>query len=321
MGTVAITGATGFIGQHVIPLLLARGYNVRAMTRSGSDFPSSVEPIIGDVRDAEATGKLVQGCELVIHLAGQAHTDLKSEAERESAVAVNVGGARNLFEACRKHGVGRIVLASSAHVYQGQEGVNLREDAPIGAENLYAQTKIDLETLASDYGTKGLNVVIGRPCLTYGPGARFNLLRLMEAIHRGRYFHVGHLDVQRSFCSAYSAAAALVYLAEKGAPGEAYNIADEKPSRLEDFTNDLADRMECPRPRRLPYALTWGAAAAFSAAGIFGVRGPLTLASLKKLTDSFTLSVDKLTRLGFTWPDSGERGRQEMVNSFLAARA
>jgi len=320
MTIAAITGGTGFIGRHALPLLLEHGYQVRALVRPESQrkVPPGVEPISGDIADSAAVVRLVTGCDFVLHLAGQAHTDLRTSADRDRAIAVNVEGTRNVFQSCAQSGTRRLVIASSAHVYEGQRGLGVREDAPQRAENLYAQTKIDIERLVHEFSERGLDVVIGRPCLTYGPNARFNLLRLMQAIQRGRYFHVGHLKVERSFCSAYSAAAAFVFLAEKGTKGEAYNIADRRPSILEDFCNDLADRLRRPRPRRIPYALLWPAAAGFSALSTLVPKVPITLSSLRKLTERFSLNIEKLASAGFTWPDSGERALHDMVTTYLA---
>ena len=319
MALAAITGGTGFIGRHVVPLLLDRGYKVRALVRPESqrDVPASIEIVQGPVTDPAAVASLVRGADVVLHLAGQAHTELKTNSDRERAVTINVGGSINVLEACQKSGTPRVVVASSAHVYAGQSGRSVREDAPQQAENLYAQTKIEIEQVARKQSRNGIDVVIGRPCLTYGPNVGFNLLKLMRAIDRGMYFHAGHSKVERSFCSAYSAAAAFVFLAEKGIGGEAYNIADREPELLEDFTNDLADRMRRKHPRRISYPLLWTAAAGFSVLSTAGIHGPITMLGLRKLTESFSLNVDKLASAGFVWPDRGDRARQDMVNSYL----
>ncbi len=322
MALIAVTGGTGFIGRHVVPLLVERGHSVKALVRNDSERqpPRDVSVVQGEVTDTAAVEQALRGAEMVLHLAGVAHTTLTSEDDRNRAGAVNAGGARNVLDAAHRLGVRRVVLASSAHVYDGQRGIGVHEDAPQAPENLYAKTKIEVERFAQDFAKRGLEVVIGRPCLTYGPNVRFNLLKLMQAIDRGIYFHVGSRKVERSFTSVYSAAAAFVFLAEKGTSGEAYNIADRTPMLLEDFTNDLADRMKRSRPKRIPYAALWAGAAAFSAAGLVGIQGPLTLASLRKLTESFSLNTDKLASAGFTWPDSGERAREEMVRTYLASK-
>ena len=127
---------------------------------------------------------LTRGADIVIHLAGVAHSEVSSEEDRTRVQVMNVGGAQNVLDSAREFGVRRVVIASSAHVYDGQCGVDLKEDAQQGAENIYAESKIQIERLAREASTKGLEVVIARPCLTYGPGVAFNLHRLMKAIDR-----------------------------------------------------------------------------------------------------------------------------------------
>ena len=321
MAVIAVTGATGFIGRHTLPLLLEHGHEVRALIRSQTQRKVlfGIEAIPGDVTDPGSIEKLTRGAEIVLHLAGVAHTGLDGVADRERARDINVSGTKNVLDSARKNGVRRVVIASSVHVYAEQAGESVKEDAPLVAENFYAATKIEVEKIALEFANSGMEVVIGRPCLTYGPGVQFNLLRLMRAIERGSYFHAGNAKVKRSFGSVYSAAAAFRFLAEDARPGEAYNIADQSAMLLEDFTNDLADRIKVKRPRHLPYAALWTAAAGFSALKPVGVRGPISLASLKKLTRSFSVSTAKLQDAGFVWPDSGERGRQDMVKTYLAA--
>ncbi len=317
MAVVVVTGGTGFIGRHVLPLLLERGHQVRALARTGSEakLVDEVEPVRGDVTDPAAIEKLVRGAEIVIHLAGVAHTDLEGAPDRERARRINVDGARNLLETSLRQGVRRVVLASSVHVYEGQAGCQVREDSKQGAENFYAETKIELERISREFAGR-MEIVIGRPCLTYGPNVGYNLLKLMQAIDRGVYVHAGSARVERSFGSVYSAAAAFVHMAEKGVPGEAYNIADRTPVSLEDFTNDLADRMKRPRPKRAPAAALWAAAAGFSALKSVGVKGPITLDSIKKLIESFSVSTDKLAATSFEWPDSGVRAKEDMVRAY-----
>jgi nucleoside-diphosphate-sugar epimerase len=302
-----------------------RGYEIRVLIRPGTERKietrsDRLTAVRGKLNDIGSLNALTRGADLVIHLAGVAHSEVWSEEDRTRVRTVNVDGTKNVLDCARENGVRRVVVASSAHVYAGQEGEDLREDSPQEAENIYAESKIQIEQLAKEATAKGLEVVIGRPCLTYGPRAAFNLLKLMQAIDRGIYVHAGGRKVLRSFSSVYSAAAAFLHLAENGAPAEAYNIADREPMLLEDFTNDLADRMKRRRPIRVPYAILWSAAAAFSAASKIGFSGPITLESLRKLTDSFSLSTEKLAASGFEWPDNGERAREDMVRAYLAGK-
>ncbi|HWR34480.1 MAG TPA: NAD-dependent epimerase/dehydratase family protein [Clostridia bacterium] len=342
MTTLAITGASGFIGRDLLTLALERGYRVKAlMHRNAPDERAAalsnvegVEFVQGDVTDIISVERFVSGADVVIHLAGVAHTRLVTEEDRDSARAVNVGGSRNLLNAAARLGVRRVVLASSANVYKGQCGVGINENATLAAENLYAETKIELERLANSVPraravaavigaakSTGLEIVIGRPSLTYGANVRFNLHKLMRAIDHGFYFHVGLREVIRSFCSVHNAASAFLHLAEKGVSGEAYNIADRDPMLLGNFVNDLAMRMNRRLPVHVPYPLVWSGAAAFSILKLVGREGPISFDSLKKLTAPFSLSTGKLAATGFRWPDSGERARQQMVEAYLAGKS
>lgn len=325
MSVIAITGATGFIGRHLVPLALERGHEVRVLVRLGSEKKidsrgTKLSAVKGKLSDRGSLNSLTRGADIVIHLAGVAHSEVSSEEDRTRVEAVNVGGAQNVLDSAREFGVRRVVIASSAHVYDGQRGIGLKEDAPQGAENIYAESKIKIEKLAREASCKGLEVMIARPCLTYGPNVAFNLYRLMQAIDRGIYFHAGSRKVLRSFGSVYSVAAAFLHLAERGKAGEAYNVADREPMLLEDFTNDLAARMKRRRPMRVPYPLVWSAAASFSVLGMVGLHGPVTLESLRKLTDPFSLSTEKLAASGFEWPDNGTRAREDMVRTYLAVK-
>jgi nucleoside-diphosphate-sugar epimerase len=141
----------------------------------------------------------------------------------------------------------------------------------------------------------------------------------MQAIQRGRYFHIGSKKVIRSFGSVYTVAKAFLHLAEHGRPGEAYNIADRRPMLLEEFTNELSHEIGAQEPKRLPYTIAWSAAVVFSLARSFGVSGPITLDSLRKLTESFSVSTEKLAATGFQWQDEdSQKARSEMVKVFLA---
>lgn len=325
MSVIAITGATGFIGRQLVPLALAHGHEVRVLVRLGSEKKiesrgRQLSAVMGKVSDRASLNSLTRGADIVIHLAGLAHSAVWSEEDRTCVQAVNVGGAQNVLDSAREYGVRRVVIASSAHVYEGQCGVDLTEDARQGAGDIYARSKLQIEQLAREASTKDLEVVVARPCLTYGPNVAFNLRKLMHAIDRGIYFHAGSRKVLRSFGSVYSVAAALLHLAENGRAGEAYNIADREPMLLEDFTNDLAARMKRRRPIWVPYSFVWSAAAGFSLLGMVGVHGPVTLESLRKLTDPFSLSTEKLAASGFEWPDNGERAREDMVQTYLAEK-
>jgi nucleoside-diphosphate-sugar epimerase len=319
--TIAVTGSSGLIGSHLVPVLVAKGYHLRTLSRRPRPHSVGVTQIHGDIRSLAVTRELIRGCGTVLHLAGIAHTTLHTRADREEAEQINLGGARNVLRASRDGRVCRVLLASSAHVYARQEGSGLDEQSPTADDSFYARTKLLVEQagLEAIDATRGaLQVVIARPCLTYGPGVRFNLESLLRAIRGRYYFQIRGKNPMRSFLSVGNAAAAMLHLAEHGDPGTIYNVADRHPLGLAEFVNSLADLMQVARPRQVPQFAVRAAITLTAPLQWIGWNAPLNRESLRKLTVPFTLNVERLAASGFHWPDSGWAARASMVEAFLA---
>ncbi|MFM8748207.1 MAG: NAD-dependent epimerase/dehydratase family protein, partial [Aestuariivirga sp.] len=161
--TVAITGATGFAGQHAVAALLSRGSRLRALVRdpARAALPASVEVIGGSLADPAALQRLVNGADAVVHLAA-ALTALN----REGYFEVNARGTAALTDAARKAGVRRFVHVSSLAARQPQLSA-------------YAASKRQAEdTVAAQMAE--LNAVIVRPPAVYGPGDRATLPLIRE---------------------------------------------------------------------------------------------------------------------------------------------
>jgi len=307
---IAVTGASGLVGTRLLPILRSTGAELRLLTRSARPSASGVISIQGDLTDPASLHDFVRGATEIVHLGAVAHMRLRTAEDRRTARAVNVGGTQNLINAAREAGVGRILIASSAHVYAGQSGIGLRETSPIAGDSLYAQMKIEAEAAAA---SSGLDAVIIRPCIVYGPGVRYNLDSLLRAIRRGYYFHAAGCDPLRSFASVDTVAAAIAHLLQAGEKGATYNVADREPVHLVSWTNGLADRMKVRRPRTLPLGLLQLAATILTPATKLGLPAPLTTESLAKLTVPFSLDVTALAQTGFVWPDTTDRVLDEMV--------
>jgi nucleoside-diphosphate-sugar epimerase len=315
--TIAITGASGFIGSHLLAVLLGKGYRLRVLSRRPQRESPGVTPIRGDIRSLDSVLELAQGCSAVIHLAGIAHTSLRSDAERDEAERINVDGARNVLAAAADVGAERVLLTSSAHVYAGQEGTGLGEQSTTAGDSFYARTKLMVEQAGLEAASAGgPAVVIMRPCLTYGPGVRFNLESLMRAIRGRYYFHVRGASPMRSFLSVDNAAAAITHLLQAGENGRIYNLADQTPVSLVEFVNSLADLMQMSRPRNLPLFAIRSAIVGTAPLKWMGLRSPINGESLRKLTVSFTLDVKQLAASGFRWSDDSLATRKRMVEAY-----
>jgi nucleoside-diphosphate-sugar epimerase len=317
---IGVTGGTGFVGQRLVAQL-AQNSSVRVLASELGVVPvGGVEYIVGDVTSPEVTNRFVQGCTTIIHLAGIAHSSLRTEIEKQRSYKVNVEGTKTIVNVAQRYGVQRFVFVSTAHVYAAHSGLDILESAPVAASSYYSFTKVEAEGVVREASKQGMEVVIARPCLIYGPGARFNLSRMMRGIDCGYYFHISGKNPMRSFLSVENAARGLAHLARRGVPPGIYNLADASTYSLVDFANELADRMKRPRPRSVPYAAVCAAGALGSSLQKLGVRLPVSREAVAKLTSDFTLSTSRLAETLFEWDGNIEVILQQMVDQYLCSK-
>lgn len=187
---ILLTGATGFVGAHLLPALKSKGCLVRAAFRSPPGrLPSNVDEAI--VKDLTRSPELLQalsGVDTVVHLAGRAHvlreTSVDVEAEFHRS---NVEATRNVAEQAAAAGVRRLVFLSSIKVNgESTAGRSFTElDSP-GPQDAYGRSKHQAElALWEIAAATGLEVVVIRPPLVYGPGVKANFLRLLRLVHAG----------------------------------------------------------------------------------------------------------------------------------------
>lgn len=168
MGTMLVTGASGYIGQHLC-LQLAEHTHVRALSRSAPPAHlRQVEWVRGDITDFETVTRAVKGCQAVVHLACAslpASTRDPLEAQR-----VNATGTLHLLEAARQAGTARVLYTSTMQVYGGQAPLPNVETATPLPDSPYAASKLAGELWAATYArTYGLPVSVLRLHSVYGP--------------------------------------------------------------------------------------------------------------------------------------------------------
>jgi len=178
--TVFFTGGAGFIGMHVVPMLLERGYRVRLfdnMFRGDRDAVAAlaadgrVELIDQDVRYGGAVHAAMRGCESVIHFAAVSIN--KSQADPYESIDINMVGNNNVFAAAADHGVRRVVYASSASVYGDPEKIPMHEDDPLHPLTPYCISKRAGEDLLGFYQRRaGLSWIALRFFNVYGEGQK-----------------------------------------------------------------------------------------------------------------------------------------------------
>ncbi|GAA1405568.1 MULTISPECIES: NAD-dependent epimerase/dehydratase family protein [Oerskovia] len=178
--TVFFTGGAGFIGLHVVPMLLERGYKVRIfdnMFRGDRDAVArlaqsgAVELIDQDVRYGGAVHQAMKGCSHVIHFAAVSIN--KSQSDPYESMDINMIGEHNVFAAAADHGVERLVFASSASVYGDPEKLPMHEDDTLSPLTPYCISKRAGEDLLGFYQRRAnLSWIALRFFNVYGPGQK-----------------------------------------------------------------------------------------------------------------------------------------------------
>jgi dihydroflavonol-4-reductase len=171
---VFVTGATGFIGKHLVTGLVEQGHSVRCLVRRTSNCDPlrdlGVQLVYGDVNDREAIQAGMQGCDWLFHLA-----NLYSmwEPDRSRFVKVNVDGTRNVFDCALACEVKKVVYVSTVAVYGKPAESPFREESAAGPVlfSEYARTKAAAEQMAWEYHhQRGLPLVVFYPGIVLGPG-------------------------------------------------------------------------------------------------------------------------------------------------------
>ena len=248
---VLVTGATGFVGRHLLDALRAAGHEPVAV-----GGPLDGPPAVGlNIVDAQAVRRVVDAAapEAIVHLAGQAFVP-QSVADPLGTLAVNAGGTANVLEAARAYRdrVGaplRVLLISSAEVYgvQRPERMPLDENAVIRPANAYAASKAAAEAYAlAWHRSYDLDCVIARPFNHIGPGQdpRFvvpSFAHQLAQIAAGAppVMLVGNLEPQRDFLDVRDVVAAYVLLLANGRAGEVYNICSGHPVAIREVLRQL----------------------------------------------------------------------------------
>ena len=177
-----VTGGTGFMGAALTRRLVREGFRVRVLDNNSrgslrrmSDIEKDFDFCQGDIRDAETVAAAAQGMDGVFHLAFVNGTEF-FYSRPELVLEVGVKGITNVLDACLKHGIGELILASSAEVYQTPPEVPTAEEVPLSIPDVlnprysYGAGKLISEVMAINFGRKHFErVAIFRPHNIYGP--------------------------------------------------------------------------------------------------------------------------------------------------------
>lgn len=254
---VVVTGADGFIGSHLTEALFHTGAHVSAVAQYNSfdnfgwldDLPTEIKSDIkivrGDVRDSSFIDRLIQGNEIVFHLAALIAIPHSYDAP-QSYVDVNVTGTLNVLEAARKHNVERVVHTSTSEVYGTALEKPISEGHPLQGQSPYSASKIAADMMAEAYARSfDLQVMILRPFNTFGP--RQSERAVISSITRQALdptceeIHVGDLTPTRDFNFVGNTTDAFLHIGTSDTvkPGTAYNAG----SGVEVSIKEVADKI------------------------------------------------------------------------------
>lgn len=210
---VLVTGAGGFIGSHLTERLAREGARVRAFVRYTSrhdigllalippDLLAEIEVVSGDLRDADAVRRAMQGIEVIFHLGALIAIPYSYLHPRE-VVETNVLGTLNVLLAARDRETGRLVHTSTSEVYGTAQYVPIDEHHPLQGQSPYSASKIGADRLVESFHRSfGLPTVILRPFNTYGPrqSARAVIPTIITQVLASEQVRLGSLAPQRDF--------------------------------------------------------------------------------------------------------------------------
>ena len=304
-----VTGGTGFLGSRVVEILAGRGYDVVSVSNSGRprwEAPASVRFVALDLASAEADRTLpgiVAGARTVVHAAGALYRPSTPHGVFRRA---HVDATGRVIEALARTADPaapvRLVHVSTTGVLGPTEDEPLDELAIPGPTNEYERTKLEGESLALVSRRPGLEVVVARPGLVYGPRS-LHLLPLFRSIGSGTFRSIaGGRAVWQPIHVDDVARGIGIMTAAPGLDGETFHLAGEERLTVAALAARIAEALGVAPPRgSIPYAVAFAAGAVLEAAfAPFGADPPLSRSRVRTMTQSRVYAVGKAReRLSF----------------------
>jgi nucleoside-diphosphate-sugar epimerase len=300
---VAVTGAAGFLGSHMIRGFDARGARVLPLVRVIDGRSATSSRLL---EDALVDPKVLEGVDVFVHAAAPRHRpDADAMVHRAECVELVEHGLR----ACARAGVRRFVFVSSAGVYGYPPTLPVTETYPYAPRTAYAAGKVDAELRIKRVGRElPTELVVVRPSIVYGPGGRGFLDTMASMMRTGTYRVVGSGDNVLHHAYVDDVIEGLWLAAtHPAAAGEDFLLAGPETTTLNALSALVAKTVGRELPRRhVPVAVARAIATAFDSASVSGVafttrEPPLTHEKLDVMTLSIAYDTAKAHRLlGFT---------------------
>jgi nucleoside-diphosphate-sugar epimerase len=283
MQTLLITGANGFLGRNVMPLLKAKGYIISTLDIANADINCNI---------SKETPEL-EKYDIVLHTAGKAHSIPKTETEKQVFFDVNYQGTVNLCTGLEKSGAPKsFVFISTVAVYGCECGENITEDYPLNGNTPYALSKIKAEQYLQEW-CRQHDVILSilRPSLLAGPNPPGNLGAMVNGIKTGRYVSIAGGKARKSILMVQDIAHLVSLLIDKGG---IYNVCDDEYPSFNQLEVLISKQLNKRKPLSIPYFLAKSLALC---GDIIGSKAPINSSKLLKITESLIFSNRKAKEL------------------------
>jgi nucleoside-diphosphate-sugar epimerase len=317
MAKILVTGASGFVGRQLCATLTERGDEVLAGVRSAdSGVTTGAEPVVvGDLSAGPLLAPKLRGVDAVVHLAARTHVMRETASDPEAAFRrSNVTATESLARQAAAVGVRRLVLLSSVKV-NGERTADrpFTEEDAAAPEDAYGRSKLEAERALQAIATEsGLEVVVARPPLVYGPGVKGNLLRLLQWVDRGTPLPLARVRNQRSLVGIWNLCDLIALcVAHPAAAGQTFLVSDQQDLSTPALIRAMATALG-KRPRLVPFPVP-------VLRGVARVVGQA--AAVDRLTGSLQVSSAKAVRvLGWRPRVPVQEGLQRTVDWYRRSR-
>tara|TARA_B100001248_G_C27390738_1_gene462242 strand:+ start:364 stop:1338 length:975 start_codon:yes stop_codon:yes gene_type:complete len=258
MKKILITGATGFIGSHLVEKCISEGYSVVAFDRYNSnnnwgwleysDYKNEFEVVLGDIRDYDLLYNTMKNCDSVFHLAALIGIPYSYQSPI-AYLKTNIEGTYNVLESSKNLNIDQLLITSTSETYGSAQYVPIDEAHPIVGQSPYSASKIGADQLAISY-FRSFNtpVKIVRPFNTYGPrqSSRAIIPSLISQIIKGnKKIEVGSLSPRRDFTFVEDTVSGFISISKSSKLfGEVINIGMKKDISIEELIIKIKNLMK-----------------------------------------------------------------------------
>ncbi len=284
MKKLLFTGATGFLGHNIMPILAER-YKITTLGITDQDnIKSNIATIIPPLQEKY---------DVILHAAGRAHIYPKTQEEIKSFYDVNLQGTINLCKALEKAGLPKsFIFISTLDVYGLTEGEGINETYPTNPTTHYAISKLQAEKYLENWAAEN-GVILGilRPALMTGPNPPGNLKSMINGIKKGYYVNIAGGHTRKSLLMVTDIANLVLKIENVGG---VYNVCDDHHPSYKELGESISNQLGKKHyPISIPYWMAWCLSKVGDLVGFL----PIDSHRLEQLTKSNTYSNEKAKKI------------------------